>query len=99
MDSSGARELRKRLEAQEHWRQAEAVRCGEQPAADPDVQELEELGDGLRIYGRETQQTTLEGKPAIVTQRLCKRLTEGRWETSLELERVRYLEDTAARDS
>jgi hypothetical protein len=99
VDAAGARELRRRFEAQEHWQQAEAVRHGEQPATDPDGHELEELGKSLRLYGRESHQTTIEGQPAIVTQRLCKRLTAGRWETSLEVERVRYLEDMAADDS
>ena len=54
MDANGARELSKRLEAQEHWRQAAAVRRGEQSATDPDAQDLEELGEGIRRYGTET---------------------------------------------
>ena len=40
MDAAGAGELRKRLEQQEHWRQADAVRDGRQLPSDPDVQEL-----------------------------------------------------------
>ena len=99
MDGNGARELHKRLQAQEHWRQAEAVQRGEQPAADPDAHELEELGDGVRRYGRETQRTTVDGAPALVTHRFCKRLVGGRWETSLEVEQVRSLVSPSAEGS
>ena len=84
MDANGARELSKRLEAQEHWRQAPAVLRGEQPAADPDAQDLEELGDGIRLYRREAQPGTVNGSDSHVTHRLCKRLVDERWETSLE---------------
>jgi hypothetical protein len=86
MDANGARELSKRLEAQEHWRQATAVQNGEQPAADPDAQDLEELGDGIRLYGRETQSGAVNGTDSRLTLRLCKRLVEGRWETSFEID-------------
>jgi hypothetical protein len=96
MDANGARELSKRLEAQEHWRQATAVLAGEQPASDPDAQDLEELGEGVRRYGVETQRTTVEGRPGFVTHRLCKRLRDGRWETTVEVERVERFEDPAA---
>jgi hypothetical protein len=68
MDGNGARHLRRRLESHEHWRQAEAVQTGAQPAADPDVRELVELADGLRRY----------------RDGLCKRLVEGRWVATLE---------------
>jgi hypothetical protein len=78
MDANGARELSRRLEAQEHWRQATAVRTGEQPAADPDGQDIEELGDGIRLYRREAD--------SPVGHRLCKRLVDGRWETSIEVD-------------
>jgi len=96
MDANGARELSKRLDAQAHWRQATAVQTGEQPASDPDAQELEELGDGVRTYGIETQRTIVEGRQALVTHRLCKRLREGRWEFTLNVERIDYLEDHVA---
>jgi hypothetical protein len=96
MDSNGARELSKRLEAQAHWRQAAAVQTGEQPASDPDAQDLEELGEGVRRYGLETQRTTVEGRPAVVTHRLCKQLRDGRWEFTLDVERIDYLGDTVA---
>jgi|SRR5437588_8516650 len=99
MDANGARELSKRLEAQEHWRQAPAVVRGEQPATDPDAQDLEELHDGLRRYGVETQTTTHDGRPALVTHRFCKRLRDERWEVTYEVERIVYLEDPAAQTS
>jgi hypothetical protein len=86
MDANGARELSKRLVAQEHWRQATAVQNGQQPAADPDAQDLEELGDGIRLYGRETQFSRANGRDSPVTHRLCKRLVDGRWETSFEVD-------------
>jgi len=96
MDANGARELSKRLEAQAHWRQATAVQTGEQPTSDPDAQDLAELGEGVRRYGIETQRTTVEGRPALVTHRLCKRLRDGRWEATLDVESVDYLEDNVA---
>ena len=96
MDANGARELSKRLEAQAHWRQATAVQTGEQPTTDPDAQDLDGLGEGVRRYGIETQRMTVEGRPALVTHRLCKRLRDGRWEATLDVERVDYLEDTVA---
>jgi N-acetyl-anhydromuramyl-L-alanine amidase AmpD len=99
MDANGARELSKRLEAQEHWRQAAAVLRGEQPAADPDAKDLEELHEGLRRYGIETQETRIDGRPAVVTHRFCKRLRGDRWEATLEVERVQYFEDPAAQTS
>jgi hypothetical protein len=86
MDANGARELSKRLEAQEHWRQAPAVQRGEQPAADPDARDLEELGEGIRLYRRETQPSRVNGASSPETHRLCKRLVDGRWVTSIETE-------------
>jgi hypothetical protein len=62
------------------------VQNGEQPAADPDAQDLEELGDGIRLYGRETQFSRVNGTDSGVTHRLCKRLVDGRWETSFEVD-------------
>ena len=66
MDANGARQLQKRLEAHEHWCQAEAVRDGRQPSTDPDVLEFIEIRDGVRHYR--------EG--------LTKTLVDGAWETS-----------------
>ena len=80
MDAAGAGELQRRIEEHQHWRQAEAVRNGRQPAADPDAQELEEIGDDVRLYGREEQRLTVDGRPALVTFRVAKRLVNGHWE-------------------
>ena len=74
MDANGAKELAKRLEAHEHWRQADAVRSGDQPAVDPDAHALEELGEGIRRYRPEPENE----------HPLCKRLVAGRWEVSTE---------------
>jgi hypothetical protein len=50
MDVNGARALTERIAAQQHWLQAQAVRDGSQPAADPDIEDLEAIGDGYRLY-------------------------------------------------
>jgi len=84
MDSNGARELSRRLESQEHWRQAAAVQQGEQPAADPDGSDLVEMADGVRWYRQESSGITANGAQTSATGRLCKRLVNGRWETSYE---------------
>jgi hypothetical protein len=90
MDASGAKRLRGWLEQQEHWQQALAVQQADQPSTDPDAWELEELGDGLRLYNvREEQRQIVDGGPALVIQRLTKRLEDGRWQTIYEVERVR----------
>lgn len=68
MDAAGAQELRRRLDAQAHWRQAEAVLRGLQPRADPDADALEEIRDGLRLYRPDC------GAPP------AKRLVDGGWE-------------------
>jgi hypothetical protein len=97
MDAVGAAELRKRLEEQAHWRQAEAVRDGRQSAADPDSLELEEVGEGVRFYGRAEERTLVEGRRALVTQRACKRLVDGWWEARYEVARVRFLDEDVPR--
>ena len=79
MDAAGAGELQRRIEEHQHWRQAEAVRDGRQPAADPDAQELEEIRDGIRLYGWE-EQSTVDGRAATVSLRVVKRLVDGHWE-------------------
>jgi hypothetical protein len=84
MDSNGARELSRRLESQEHWRQAAAVQQGEQPAADPDGSDLVEMADGVRWYREESSGAPTNGAQTSATGRLCKRLVNGRWETSYE---------------
>ena len=94
MDAAGAAELRKRLEEQEHWRQAPAVRDGRQTPTDRDAGELEETADGVRYYGRETGQKLVDGQPALVTSRMIKRLVGDFWETSFEDESVQFLAHT-----
>jgi len=96
MDANGAKELQKRLEGHEHWCQAEAVRDGRQPAADPDVGDLVEIGDRIRYYGHDHFRTKIDGRPALVTARMTKTLVDGSWETSLENESVEFLDDRAA---
>ena len=67
MDAAGAAALRRRLEEQQHWREAQAVRDGRQPCVDPDRAELIELGDGYRLYsfigaGRRIVRKSLAGE-------------------------------------
>jgi hypothetical protein len=89
MDVNGARELSKRLEAQQHWQQATAVQQGDQPAADPDASDLVEMADGLRLYRRESDGTPTNGAKTSAADRPCKRLVDGRWETSYEADEPR----------
>jgi hypothetical protein len=60
------------------------------------AQDLDELGEGVRRYRIETQRTTVEGRPVVVTHRLCKWVRDGRWETSMEIEHIEPFEDSAA---
>ncbi len=72
MDAAGAQSLKKRLEQQQHWQQAEAVREGRQLPVDPDGDEVEALGEGIRVY-------SLRG-PNAEPQRVYKRLVDGKWQ-------------------
>jgi hypothetical protein len=65
LDVVGAKELQKRFDAHANWQEAEAVRDGRQPPADPDAPDLVEIRDGVRLY----------------RDGLSKRLVDGRWET------------------
>ena len=96
MDANGARELQKRLEAHEQWRQAEAVLDGRLPPTDPDLPELAEIGDGVRYYGCEQRETTVDGRRALVTFRMTKTLVDGCWERSLIQESVEFLDTPPA---
>ena len=88
-DSQLLQTLAGRLEQQAHWRLAPAVQRGEQSATDPDAYDLEELQDGLRLYGtRDQQRQTVEGRNVLLTQRLTKRLADGSWATVYETEHV-----------
>ena len=92
MEATGARELRVRLEYQDHWQKADAVLRGDQDRTDPDADDLEEIRDGLRLYGtREHHRRTVDGAPSLVVERLTKRLVDGWWKTVYEVERVRPL--------
>jgi hypothetical protein len=90
MDAAGAEELRKRLEGQAHWAQADAVKEGRQPAADPDAHELERIEDGVRYYAPDRQRVTLEGRSAVVTFRIVKELVDGEWRSNAIQEDVEY---------
>jgi hypothetical protein len=69
------------------------VERGLQPAVDPDGWDLAEIGEGVRLYNvREQHRKVIDGHPAIVTQRLTKRLVDGWWQTSYEQEAVQHLE-------
>ena len=65
--------LARSIERHSHWRQAESVLDGRQPARDPDCESLVSVGDGIRVY---TQQVTRDGSRLS----LCKRLVNGIWE-------------------
>ena len=88
MDPSGASELSRRIEEQEHWQQAAAVRAGQLPRVDPDRLELTGLGYGVRHYGTEQRHEVVDGRRSLVTFRVCKRLRMGAWERELVREDV-----------
>jgi hypothetical protein len=97
MDASGAKTLNDRIAEQEHWRQADAVQRRLQPSIDPDAWHLVETSKELRVYDiREQQRQVVDGRPAVVTQRLRKRLVDGWWETSYVQEAVQYFDDPLA---
>lgn len=89
MDPSGAAELKRRIEQQEHWQQAPSVREGRQPRVDPDHAALSGLGHGVRLYGTEQQHEVVDGRRSLVTLRVCKRLVHGWWEHDLIRENVK----------
>ena len=94
MDATGSAKLRTRIEQQEHWSQAPAVQQGLQPKTDPDGFDLEEIREDLRLYSvREQQRQLLDGRPALVTQRLTKQLVGGWWQTRYETEKTELLLD------
>lgn len=84
MDAAGAETLRLRLEQQRHWSQAEAVRDGRQPRVDPDIDELEELSDGIRRYSVR--------RAGAGARRMCKRLVDGMWQYELIDEQAEPIE-------
>jgi hypothetical protein len=50
MDAKGATALQLRIEQQQHWERATAVRDGKQPSIDPDSYRLVELRSAERVY-------------------------------------------------
>jgi hypothetical protein len=68
-----------RIEQQGHWRQAESVLDGRQPARDPDRESLVSVGDRIRVYA---QLVSRNGGRL----RLCKRLVNGVWEPGMSEE-------------
>ena len=72
MDVAGAERLRWRIEQHQHWRQASAVLEGRQPATDPDLEQLETVHDGIRLYSCRITHNGI--------MRMCKRLVDGAWE-------------------
>jgi hypothetical protein len=74
MDAAGAERLARTIEHHSHWRQAQSVIDGRQPARDPDRESLVSVGDGIRVYA---QQLTRDGGRLS----LCKRLVNGVWES------------------
>jgi hypothetical protein len=83
MDSNGAKELQRRIEQQQHWRQAQAVRDGRQPASDPDAAALTQLADGIRVYQSELVTKLKPGGAALVLETLVKRLVDGWWRSEI----------------
>ncbi|MDX6544741.1 MAG: hypothetical protein QOG02_515 [Gaiellales bacterium] len=79
---AGAAELQWRIAAQNHWRQAVAVRDGRQSASDPDGALVRELGDGFRLYQPEPVERHGDGLTRIVYEQVRKYLADGRWEVA-----------------
>jgi hypothetical protein len=90
IERTGAEALNFRIAQQENWEQAEAVRDGRQPRIDPDGIELQEIAEGLRTYRSHEVGGTMDSRPAILTQRLVKRLANGLWESEVEVVNYRY---------
>ena len=91
MDAAGAELIRQRIEQHEHWKQAPAVRDGEQSPVDPDRDELLELVEGTRIYGLQERHEIVEGAHALTTYRVQKRIVGGHWERELIVENVQQV--------
>ena len=93
----GAEALKFRLEQQMQWQEATAVRAGRQPPVDPDGAELEGIGEGVRVYRVHEVPGVMDGRAALLTQRLVKRLENARWESDIEVECYRYTDPRAHR--
>ena|SRR6266550_3529420 len=86
----GAEALSFRIAQQANWEEAEAVRDGRQQRIDPEGAELQEIDEGIRVYRSHEVPGTMDGRPAILSQLLVKRLENGRWESEVEVEGYRY---------
>jgi hypothetical protein len=86
---SPAETLSLRLTEQEHWQQAESVRDGRQPLIDPDGPDLEEIDHGVRQYCLHDVEGEMDGLPAVITQRLVKRMMAGIWTTEIVIDSYR----------
>lgn len=82
---SGAEALSRRIAEHENWREALAVRIGEQPPRDPDGEALESFRLGVRYYRSEPHSEVLGGR-VVITSRFCKRLVDGTWKTEVIFE-------------
>ena len=91
MDVSAAQALYERLAQQAHWREARAVRIGQQPSFDPDGYALESFADDVRLYRSERRVEQRNGRSAVVTQRIRKVLVDGAWEAQVVVERVQHV--------
>ena len=86
----GAEALSFRLEQQMQWQEATAVRAGRQPQVDPDGAELEEIREGVRVYRSHEVPGLMDGRAALLTRRLVKRLENAYWESDVEVECYHY---------
>jgi len=93
----GAEAVTFRVAQQTHWEQAEAVGDGRQPRIDPDGIELEEIDEGIGIYRSHEVPGTMDGRPAILSQHLVKRLANGEWENDVEVDCYRYPDEPRRR--
>jgi hypothetical protein len=91
MDIAGAEVLRQRLAQQENWRQAVAVRTGNQPAIDPDGHALESFNGDVRHYREQHRLVLRGGQTELVSSRISKRLIDGIWVKDEAVERVRQV--------
>jgi hypothetical protein len=91
MDIAGAEALRWRIAQQEHWETATAVRVGVQPAIDPDGYLLESYSAGVRTYRAKRLADIVDGRPALVSCHLTKRLVEGAWYEDVFLGQIEHV--------
>jgi hypothetical protein len=76
---AGAGELELRIACQALLRQAAAVRDGRQSACDPDVDRVQELGEGFRLYEPQAVERKRDGLSWVVYEQVRKHLADGWW--------------------